>query len=231
MSERIGPAVGGAGRLSLENDVGVSLLPRVEEEDPALKLANELGPYHDRFDIHRVVGVEAQIVDPAECRCVLILATDGLFENVDFYVASFAGKLLASDEAASHGIERVQHADSKAAARPHSSAGRDVADGRDFDRAGDLRQLHRLAYQLMFEIVDRRRRFRARIGHADVPFEPPVNGYIDVTLDRHAEHCAVIPAIKRRQIRASTSEAHAVRVCVMIMALMRYPGCRLRRSS
>ena len=90
-SRRPGRASGGArasgppshSDLLLQDLVGVTRLARIEQQRTLLELGQGLGPARHRLDVHRVIGVEADVVESAEDRGVLVLAADRLLEDVD----------------------------------------------------------------------------------------------------------------------------------------------------
>ena len=115
-----GHPVGGPVRLLLEDLVGVAGLAGVEQERPPLQLVEGLGLARDRLDVHRVVGVEPDVVQAAEDRRVLVLAADRLLEDVDLDPAGLLGQVLAADDLAPVGVQGVEQAGGQAAAGAHA---------------------------------------------------------------------------------------------------------------
>ena len=75
--------------------------------------------------------------------------------------------------------------------------GRDVADGRDLQRLVDLDQPHRLADQVVLDLVDRLGRLGLRVADPDRGLEPAVDGHVHVVVDRRAQDGAELAAGRR----------------------------------
>src|SRR5262249_15052092 len=84
--------------LPLEDLIGIPGLPRVDQECSLLQLGQGLRPTGHRLDVHGLVAVEADVVDPAIRRRVLVLAADGFFERVDLDPAGLLGQELRADD-------------------------------------------------------------------------------------------------------------------------------------
>ena len=69
--------------LPFEDLIRVPSLARIDKERALLQLSQRLGAAWDRLDLHGFVAVEANVIDPAVCRSVLILAADRLLQDVD----------------------------------------------------------------------------------------------------------------------------------------------------
>ena len=90
-------------RLLLEDLVGVTRLPRVEQKRAPLELIQGLALARHRLDVHRVVGVEADVVESTKDRRVLVLASDRLLEDVDLEPAGQLRQVLSADDLATVG--------------------------------------------------------------------------------------------------------------------------------
>jgi hypothetical protein len=80
--------------LPLQDPVGVTRLAGVKQQGALLQLGQGFGPTGERLDVNGVVTVEADVIDSAESRRVLVLAADRLLEQVNLDPAGLLGQEL-----------------------------------------------------------------------------------------------------------------------------------------
>ena len=141
--------------------------------------------------------IEADVIDAAKRRCVLVLAADRLVQDVDLDPAGLFGQQPRADDPMPIGVQGVEQADGQAAAGAHAGAGRHVADGRDLQRFVDLDLAHRLADKLVLDLVERAGHLGAGIADADRRLEPPMDRHIHVMINRRAQDGPVLLAGRR----------------------------------
>ena len=85
-----------------------------------------------------------------------------------------------------------------------------VADRRDLERLVDLGQPHRLADQVVLDLVDRPGRLGLRVADPDRGLEPPVDRDVHVLIDRGAQDGPELVPVEGGQVGAAAREAHAI---------------------
>ena len=125
--------------------------------------------------------------------------------------AGLLGQRLSADDVPGVGVQGVEQSDGQAAAGAHAGAGRDVADGGDLQGLVDLDELHRLADQLVLDLVDGGGGLGAGVSDADRRLEPSVDGDVHVVVDGGAEHGSGLASVEGRQVGAAAGEADPVR--------------------
>jgi hypothetical protein len=103
-------AVLGALALALQDAIGVALLLGVNQHHATAQFLHRLGTDRHRFDVDAVVGIEADVVQAAKGRRVLVLLANRLSEHIDLDAAGLLGEVLRADDLALVRIERLQHA-------------------------------------------------------------------------------------------------------------------------
>ena len=161
--------------------------------------------------------MEPDVVQPTERRRVLVLAADRLAQHIDLDPARPLRQPPRPGRPPAPGGERREQADGEAAAGTHPGAGRQVADRGDLQWLADLHQPHRLADDLMADVVQRLGQLGPGIADADARLEPAVDGHVDVPVDRRAEHGPGLMAVKARRSVPLPAKLTRYGVCEMIM--------------
>jgi hypothetical protein len=144
----------GAFALLLEDAVGVALLLGVEQHHAAAQFLHRLRRAGTGSTSTRLVRIEADVVQAAEGRGVLVLLADGLAQHLDLDPAGLLGQVLGADDLPLVGIQRLQHAHGQGARRAHAGAAWHVAHGGDLQVAAQAGEFQRLAHQFVLEVAD-----------------------------------------------------------------------------
>ena len=210
LPEHVHP-LGGPIRLPLENLIGIAGLTGVDQERALLKLGQGLRPAGHRLDVHRVVAIEADVVDAAKGRRVLILAADRFFQDVDLDAAGLFGQERGANDTMPVGVQGVEQTNGQAAAGAHARARRHIADRCDFQRFVDLHLAHGLADQLVLDLVERAGHLGAGIAYANRRLEPAMDRHVHVLINRRAQDGPVLLPVEGRQVGSAAREADAIR--------------------
>ena len=121
-----------------------------------------------------------------------------------------SARQLGADDPMPVGVQGVEQADGQAAAGAHAGPRRHVADRRDLQRLVDLDLAHRLADQLVLDLVERAGHLGPGIADPDRRLEPAVDRHVHVLIDRRAQDGPVLPPVEGRQVGPAAREADAI---------------------
>jgi hypothetical protein len=203
--------LGGPIRLPLENLIGIAGLTGVDQERALLKLGQCFHPTRHRLNVHRVVAIEADVIDAAKGCRVLILAADRFFQDVDLDATGLFGQERGADDTMPVGVQGAQQTNGQAAAGTHARARRHIADCCDFQRFINLHLAHGLADQLVLDLVERAGHLGARIAYANGRLEPAMDRHVHVLINRRAQDGPVLLPVEGRQVGSAPREADAIR--------------------
>ena len=195
--------------LLLQDRARFALLVGIDEQNPRFELRLRGGLQGHRFDVDRIIGIEADVVHAAKGRGVLILLADRTPQNVELDLAGFQGELIAAGDTAHVGVEHVQQADRERAGRAHSGAGGHIGDRRDLQVFVQADFAQSFAHQVVLNLVHVLGELGLGISNANGGLEAMVDRDVHVPLDGHAQHGAVLLAIVGRQVGSSAGKAHA----------------------
>ena len=191
-----GHPVAGAFALLLEDGVGGARGAGVEHEGASFEFVENFGTAGDRLDVDGVVGMKADVVEPAEGGGVLVLPADGLAQDVDLDLARLACDALGADDLPLEGIKRLEQSAGERTGGAHAGAGGQVADGGDLDIAIEAGHAEGFANDGVLDVVDRLGDFGFGVADADRFFESMAHGDVHMFFDGHAEHRARFVAVE-----------------------------------
>ena len=183
----------------------------VEEQQPAGEPPAQGAAADDRVHPDGAVGQEPDVLEAAERRDVLVLLADRLAQDLDFDFAGLARELGRRPPLGLHGVERVQDADGQRRTRAQPDPCGQVGDRRDFDPFRQPRHLHRLADQVVLEVVDVIHDFRSRVRHANAVVEPGIDSHVHVAVDGRRHDVAGPLPVVVLEVRTAPGQAHAKR--------------------
>ena len=175
---------------------------------PPLQLGGHVGRADHLGHLDPVVRVEADEVEAAERRGVLVLLADRLAAALDLDLAALLGEPRGRRVAALVGVQGVEQADREGAGGAEAgAAGRDVGHRGDLDAALDAQQAQRLAHQRVLDVRRAGDLLGARVADPHRRVELAADGDVDRLVDRRGEHRAAVAAIVGRQVGAAAEEA------------------------
>jgi len=129
------PAIAGfhGAALLFEDFVGIAGNAGVEHDQPRVEIAHLLARERHRFDKHRIVGLEADEIETAKGRRVLVLLADRTADLVDFDGARLARQRGFGAMDAQIGVHALQQRHGKTAGRSEAGAAGDVGGAGQLD--------------------------------------------------------------------------------------------------
>ena len=201
---------GDLGGLLLQHRRCGSGQPRIEEQQARFKIGKNGRRTQNFPDLDRVVGMEADEIEAAIGRCVLVLLANRLPAPVDLDFTTFPGETGSRRRTAAIRVQRIQEAHRKGARRTEAgSPGGNVGNRRDLDPAFDAEQGKRFSDQWMFHLRRVRHFLSPRIADPHGLVELPADGDVHRLLDRRRQHGAAVAAVVTRQVGAAAQEADA----------------------